>query len=223
MYIFRPLISYFFITMHAQSHYNILWYSDQIYILQWVRCLGVNVNHLRFSENYGGGPSKKERCSHGQINRHHALKFKWMVKDESGIWWAVGQPWKAIEHLKAVRIWISGRTDSRLTPSQWETSLESSAVPHWLGANLESALSGWCLVQWWYRRTAWVDRFMFQVDLTQHGNTLEYIMYKHSMHDENKWKHFPRYWPFVREIHRWIPHTKVNDAELWYFLWTPSE
>ena len=35
-----------------------------------------------------------------------------------------------------------GRADSRLAPSQWETSLQSNAVSHWLGANLESALVG---------------------------------------------------------------------------------
>ena len=32
------------------------------------------------------------------------------------------------------------RADSRLGPGQWETSLQSNAVSHWLGANLESAL-----------------------------------------------------------------------------------
>ena len=32
------------------------------------------------------------------------------------------------------------RADSRLVPSQWETSLQSNTVSHWLGANLESAL-----------------------------------------------------------------------------------
>ena len=31
--------------------------------------------------------------------------------------------------------------DSRLAPSQWETSLQSNAVSHWLGANLESILN----------------------------------------------------------------------------------
>ena len=31
------------------------------------------------------------------------------------------------------------RADSRFAPSQWETSLQSNAVSHWLGANLESA------------------------------------------------------------------------------------
>ena len=38
------------------------------------------------------------------------------------------------------------RADSRFAPSQWETSLQSNAVSHWLGANLESAL--YC-PHWW--------------------------------------------------------------------------
>ena len=33
--------------------------------------------------------------------------------------------------------------------------------------------------------------------------------------DVIKRKHFPLYWPFVRGIHRWIPHTKASDGELW--------
>ena len=32
------------------------------------------------------------------------------------------------------------RADSRLAPSQWETSLQGNTVSHWLGTNLESAL-----------------------------------------------------------------------------------
>ena len=32
------------------------------------------------------------------------------------------------------------RADSMLAPSQWETSLQSNTVTHWLGTNLESAL-----------------------------------------------------------------------------------
>ena len=35
---------------------------------------------------------------------------------------------------------ICTRADSKLAPSQWETSLQSNAVSHWLDANLESAL-----------------------------------------------------------------------------------
>ena len=43
--------------------------------------------------------------------------------------------------------------------------------------------------------------------------------------DVIKWKHFPRYWSFVRGIHwsRWIPRTKTSDAELWCFLWSAPE
>ena len=35
---------------------------------------------------------------------------------------------------------IYGRVDSRLTPSQWKTSLQSSVVSHWVSANLKWAL-----------------------------------------------------------------------------------
>ena len=43
--------------------------------------------------------------------------------------------------------------------------------------------------------------------------------------DVIKWKHSPRYWPFVRGIHRprWIPLIKASDAELWCFLWSAPE
>ena len=36
---------------------------------------------------------------------------------------------------------VNTRADSRFVPSQWETSLQSNAVSHWLGANLESSLN----------------------------------------------------------------------------------
>ena len=43
--------------------------------------------------------------------------------------------------------------------------------------------------------------------------------------DVIKWKHLPRYWPFVWEFadHRWIPCTLASDAELWCFLWSAPE
>ena len=43
------------------------------------------------------------------------------------------------------------RADSKFAPSQWETSLQSNAVSHWLGANLESALPPpWCHQEWYW-------------------------------------------------------------------------
>ena len=52
--------------------------------------------------------------------------------------------------------------------------------------------------------------------LTKDGEVLDHD-------DVIKWKHFPRYWPFVRWIHRSIPRTKASDAELWYFLLSAPE
>ena len=46
-------------------------------------------------------------------------------------------------------------------------------------------------------------------------------LYRTLIHDDViKWKHFPRYWPLCGEFtgHRWIPHTKASDAELWCFF-----
>ena len=45
---------------------------------------------------------------------------------------------------------------------------------------------------------SWLLRFRF-INSSQLGN-----VNKHYIHDDFiKWKHFPRYWPFVRGIHRW--------------------
>ena len=67
-------------------------------------------------------------------------------------------------------------------------------------------------VQW---RISW-ERF--KVHMNGHVFTREHD-------DVIKWKHFPRYWPFVRGIHRsrWIPHTKASDAELRCFLWSAPD
>ena len=46
------------------------------------------------------------------------------------------------------------------------------------------------------------------------------------IHDDViKWKHFPRYWLLWGEFtgHRWNPHTKASNAELWCFLWSAPE
>ena len=43
-------------------------------------------------------------------------------------------------HLEFLVAKNKTRADSRFAPSQWETALQSNAVSHWLGTNLESAL-----------------------------------------------------------------------------------
>ena len=55
-----------------------------------------------------------------------------------------------------------------------------------------------------------------------HGYELPILRAIHA--DVIKWKHFTRYCPppLCGEFtgHRWIPHTKSSDAELWCFLWS---
>ena len=54
------------------------------------------------------------------------------------------------------------------------------------------------------------------VETSWHGKTIRMT------HDDViKWKHFPRYWPFVRGIHRPPVNSRIkaSDAELWCFLW----
>ena len=57
---------------------------------------------------------------------------------------AYNQPWNSRAFSTGVStVWalsILNRADSRFVPSQWETSLQSNTVSHWLGTNLESAL-----------------------------------------------------------------------------------
>ena len=52
------------------------------------------------------------------------------------------------------------------------------------------------------------------------SNTFDWhrqLLIKENHDDVIKRKHFPRYWPFVRGIHRsrWFPRTKASDAEVW--------
>ena len=51
-----------------------------------------------------------------------------------------GLPRHCLLGVGRIANWVH-RTDSRLALSQWEMLLQSNAVSHWLGANLESAHS----------------------------------------------------------------------------------
>ena len=69
-----------------------------------------------------------------------------------------------------------------------------------------------------HRKISWISTQL--IDLLNrlgHKQMPWYDIAETVIHDDvMKWKHFPRYWPFVRGIHRswWIPRTKASDAEL---------
>ena len=59
--------------------------------------------------------------------------------------------------------------------------------------------------------------------LTNGRDILFRVLVRSVLHDDViKWKHFPRYWLFVRG-NRWIPLTKASEAELWRFVWSVLE
>ena len=58
-----------------------------------------------------------------------------------GYWWVTKKAWKLHITTWSLHKGPVMMAHSRLAPSQWETSLQSNAVSHWLGANLESALN----------------------------------------------------------------------------------
>ena len=66
-----------------------------------------------------------------QSNGGHNWTQAW--KGEVWLWTGKGYTYTA-------KIGLQAWDDSRFAPNQWETSLQSNAVSHWLGANLESAL-----------------------------------------------------------------------------------
>ena len=131
----------------------------------------------------------------------------------------------SMKYVRNVCCQMSSSVLSALAKSMWSNN--SSQLFHWKSSIYTSILTFSLrhpLCFWFY-----ATRFMshFNDILPRHllwnvfrSSSIPFIAY----HDDViKWKHFPRYWPFVLGIPRWIPGTKASDAEIWYFLWTASE
>ena len=94
-------------------------------------------------------------------------------------------------------------------------------LPEQMTSNVENVST------WWRHHACW-DR-SYGMTLCVHplvcpcGLLVSKITKLHD--DVIKWKHVPRYWPFVRGIHLSPVNfpTKVSDAELWCFLWSAPE
>ena len=126
-------------------------------------------------------------------------------------------------------------------------SHEINFVTSWWRHQMEtfSALLALCAAYWpflrginWspvnanvvYPRFKWNYWSSSPACLSRLSHHMKLILLRHD--DVIKWKHFPRYWPFVRLTghfcgvltgHQWIPLTKVSDTELWYISWCPPE
>ena len=131
-----------------------------------------------------------------------------------------------------LRNWIFGlsSTNHHYVPNDHATWVDGCRVPspgHQAVSSPGDLTSG----PWWWPRTSrgttaqplrcrrcQSNRLGPMSCLMEHGITKARTGHSHD--DVIKWKHLPRYWPFVREStgHRWILLTKASDAELWCFF-----
>ena len=130
-------------------------------------------------------------------------------------------------------------------PSQWETTLLCNVVSHWLStyskwslevnvSNLENikALRHWPLCGEFTG-----DRWIYVVRMLPRSLSLNWckahchiLVSQKSVSDDSWWRHQMETFSVLLAIlcrkftgHRWIPHTKASDAELWCFLWSVPE
>ena len=84
--------------------------------------------------------SKKTLFNVGQCKQYNiSSHLKWVLGNDKNLGL---RPDRNLNARKKIRhLFLSIRVDSRFARSQWETSLQGNAVVHWLGANLETALS----------------------------------------------------------------------------------
>ena len=73
---------------------------------------------------------------------------KWLRYNGTALYMYIRDMWRVTFHNDilvslifnfSLHVTARCRVDSRFAPSQWEKSLQSNAVSHWLGASLESA------------------------------------------------------------------------------------
>ena len=78
-------------------------------------------------------------------------------------------------------------------------------------STIDLLVSRWC-GHLWYKKSIYEHIFYFLLSPNFHDDAI-------------KWRHFPRYWPFVRETtgHQCIPLTKASHTDLLNFLWSAPQ
>ena len=119
-------------------------------------------------------------------------------------------------------------------PRMWFFISKIWDLSEWFVCHFRSSLVNWPSSELWLKHSL-IGTLLSIKDRSRTWRHKEQRYFKISdirnadaldVHDDViKWKHFPRYWPFARGIHRsrWIPRTKTSDAELWCFLWSAPE
>ena len=116
------------------------------------------------------------------------------------------------------------RGDSRLVPSQWEPLLQSNAVSHWLGANLESAWSALNYLKCATHKTSRQLSLNITIPAIDpdcggypsvSGNKGGRLGNHHD--DITSWQRLYHCWPFVRWINWWSIDSTEKGPVMWSF------
>ena len=136
--------------------------------------------------------------------------------------WTWSTKWQSFYLGLNVLIIVLGHLQAGLilASSQWETSLQSNAVSHWLDASLESALckhsNGHVRVDWrnTHRTRHYSDAIMSTMasQITTASRVFTQPFVQAQIKENIK---APHRWPLWGEFtdDRWIPRTKASNAE----------
>ena len=125
----------------------------------------------------------------------------------------LNQGWLIIKTV----LWHSSESITRVKRIHFWNQYQKFGRSQWV--QVEIRKSCWYCIIWIKVKPCLqqINRWYF----LRHNVTIT-LRFKIIHDDVIKWKHFPRYWPFVRGIHwsRWIPRTKASDAELWALMFS---
>ena len=162
-------------------------------------------NHVMLVINYFDNQvTRTEKCKQISKRKQNAYVFFSCISLSLFLSHISGLDWEEISMLKSMLL-------KKIKPCFW---LAGNTAVNQLEAMLELP----CEITW---LLTWI--LLVCVNLHTKLSTGNIFIIHHD--DVIKWKHFPRYWPFVRGIHRFpvnSPH-KTSDAELWCFLWSAPE
>ena len=179
------------------------------YLKIWSQKCPISVIPYHLIGSKAGVVTSDDKCYHKEMLRFYCMSANVLRKWDSGIF----------THNVIWRLLLVWHPTVRYQPEWYSLSslISRCGTREWSKPNerlIKSSLTGQTFERLYCFSRAYV--------------TMLNALGKHSFgtprHDDViKWIRFPRYWTFVRGIHRSIPLTKASDAELWCFLWSAPE
>ena len=120
------------------------------------------------------------------------------------------------------------RADSKLAPSQWETSLRSNAVSRWLGTKLESALQSFHPNGWLYLVYFTLHQSMFVYNLFYSHHPCHELIKRYMLNVLFTWKVTQKHlgdgrcWQIARNFFCYTSNP-YSPKPIHFLIWTKIE